>query len=131
MDFEDEAYNTHFHKQEKSGGLGTPDVSDFHDCRLFVSFLKFFYNAIKKFFGSLYVTSNTFFNEIYIIQTKIIELKDSKDSLLKQMATSMHLKFEKYWGEGDKINPLLYVAVALDPRKKDRKSTRLNSSHSS
>ena len=61
---------------------------------------------------------NTFFDEIYIIQTKINELKNSKDNLLKQMATSMHLKFEKYWGEGDKINPLLYVAVALDPRKK-------------
>ena len=30
----------------------------------------------------------------------------------------MHLKFEKYCGEGDKINPLLYVAVVLDPRKK-------------
>ena len=30
----------------------------------------------------------------------------------------MHLKFEKYWEEGDKINPLLYVAVVLDPRKK-------------
>ena len=34
------------------------------------------------------------------------------------MATNMHLKFEKYWGEGDKINPFLYVAVVLDPRKK-------------
>ena len=34
------------------------------------------------------------------------------------MAINMHLKFEKYWEEGDKINPLLYVAVVLDPRKK-------------
>jgi hypothetical protein len=118
MDFEDETYNTYFHKQQTSGGLGAPDASDFYDCRLFVSFLKLFYNVIKKFFSSLYVTSNTFFDEIYIIQTKIIELKNSKDNLLKQMATSMHLKFEKYWGEGDKINPFLYVAVVLDPRKK-------------
>ena len=96
IDFEDETYNTHFHKQQKSGGLRAPDASDFHNCRLFVSFLKLFYNATKKFSGSLYVTSNTFFDEIYIIQTKIIELKESKDNLLKQMATSMHLKFEKY-----------------------------------
>ena len=96
MDFEDETYNTHFHKQQKSGGLRAPDASDFHNCRLFVSFLKLFYNATKKFSGSLYVTSNTFFDEIYVIQTKIIELKESKDNLLKQMATSMHLKFEKY-----------------------------------
>uniref|UniRef100_A0A2N9GWW6 BED-type domain-containing protein n=1 Tax=Fagus sylvatica TaxID=28930 RepID=A0A2N9GWW6_FAGSY len=32
MDFEDEVYNTHFHKQQKSGGLGAPDASDFQDC---------------------------------------------------------------------------------------------------
>ena len=128
MDFEDEAYNSYFYKQQHSGGqqksgvpggLGAPDASDFQDCRLFVSFLKLFYNATKKFSGSLYVTSNTFFDEIYIIQSKILDLKDSsKDNLLKQMATSMHLKFEKYWGEGNKINPLLYVAVVLDSRKK-------------
>ena len=32
----------------------------------------------------------------------------------------MQTKFEKYWGEGMKINPLLYVAVVFDPRKKLR-----------
>ena len=32
----------------------------------------------------------------------------------------MQTKFEKYWGEGEKINPLLYVAVVLDPWKKLR-----------
>nr|XP_023919015.1 zinc finger BED domain-containing protein RICESLEEPER 1-like [Quercus suber] len=36
------------------------------------------------------------------------------------MATKMEAKFEKYWGKGDKINKLLYVAVVLDPRKKMR-----------
>ena len=32
----------------------------------------------------------------------------------------MQTKFEKYWGEGEKINPLLYVTVVFDPRKKLR-----------
>ena len=36
------------------------------------------------------------------------------------MTTKMEAKFEKYWGKGDKINKLLYVAVVLDPRKKMR-----------
>ena len=36
------------------------------------------------------------------------------------MATKMEAKFEKYWGKGDKINHLLYVAVVLDLRKKMR-----------
>ncbi|KAL7254645.1 hypothetical protein ACSBR1_008906 [Camellia fascicularis] len=34
------------------------------------------------------------------------------------MAVNMKEKFDKYWGDGDKINLLLYVAVVLDPRKK-------------
>ena len=32
----------------------------------------------------------------------------------------MQTKFEKYWGEGEKNNHLLYVAVVFDPRKKLR-----------
>ena len=34
--------------------------------RKFVKFLKLFYNATKRFSTSLYVTSNAFFDEIYI-----------------------------------------------------------------
>ena len=30
----------------------------------------------------------------------------------------MRRKFEKYWGNGDNINCLLFVAVVLDPRYK-------------
>ena len=41
--------------------MGSLDASDFYDCRLFVNFLKLFYNVKKKFSGSLYVTSNTIF----------------------------------------------------------------------
>ena len=115
MDFEDKCYNTQFHKQQTSGGLGAPNASDFYDCRLFVNFLKLFYNATNKFSSSLYVTSNTFFDEIYVIQIKINELKNFKDNLLQKIATNMHLKFEKYLGEGDKINLLLYVDVVLGP----------------
>ena len=61
MNFEDKGYNTYFHKQQTSGGFRAPDTSDFYDCRLFVNFLMIFYNAIKKFSGSLYVTSKHIF----------------------------------------------------------------------
>ena len=36
------------------------------------------------------------------------------------MAIKMESKFDKYWGKGDKMNHLLYVAMVLDPRKKLR-----------
>ena len=85
-----------------------------------MDFLKLFYNATKKFSGSLYVTANTFFDEMFVIQENISNLSKSQNHLLKNMATKMEFKFDKYWGKGDKMNHLLYVAVILDPRKKLR-----------
>ncbi|KAL0012638.1 hypothetical protein SO802_007746 [Lithocarpus litseifolius] len=88
--------------------------------RTFVGFLKLFYNATKKFSSSLYVTSNTFIDEMFVIQENIAHLIKSQNHLLKNMTTKMEAKFEKYWEKGDKINQLLYVAMVLDPRKKMR-----------
>ncbi|KAK4564411.1 hypothetical protein RGQ29_006467 [Quercus rubra] len=88
--------------------------------RTFVGFLKLFYNATKKFSGSLYVTANTFFDEMFVIQENISHLSKSQNHLLKNMATKMESKFDRYWGKGDKMNHLLYVVVVLDLRKKLR-----------
>ncbi|XP_050251415.1 zinc finger BED domain-containing protein RICESLEEPER 1-like [Quercus robur] len=119
-DFEDDSYSSYFLNKENSVGLGSPCGVDFQNCRTFVGFLKLFNNATKKFSDSLYVTSNTFFDEMFMIQENIAHLIKSQNHLLKNMATKMEAKFEKYWGKGDKINKLLYVAVVLDPRKKMR-----------
>ena len=83
-----------------------------------MGFLKLFYNATKKFSGSLYFTSNTFFDEMFVIQENIAHLIKSQNHLLKNMATKMEVKFEKYWEKGDKINQLLYVAVVLVQERK-------------
>ena len=61
MDFEDDSYSSYFMNKENSGGIGSPSGIDFQNCRTFVGFLKFFYNATKKFSSSLHVTANTFF----------------------------------------------------------------------
>ncbi|CAL1378358.1 unnamed protein product [Linum trigynum] len=34
------------------------------------------------------------------------------------MATKMKQKYDKYWGDVDKMNKLLYIAAVLDPRLK-------------
>ena len=99
--------------------MGSPSGIDFQNCRTFVGFLKLFYNATKKFSGSLYVTANTFFDEMFDIQENISHLSKSQNHLLKNMATKMESKFDKYWGKGIKLI-LLYVAVVLNPRKKLR-----------
>ena len=67
MDFEDDSYSSYFINKENSGGMGSPSGIDFQNCRTFVGFLKLFYNAMKKFSGSLYVTTNSFFDEMFVI----------------------------------------------------------------
>ena len=67
MDYEDDSYSSYFMNKENSGGMGSPGGIDFQNCRTFVGFLKLLYNATKKFLGSLYVTANTFFEEMFVI----------------------------------------------------------------
>ena len=74
MDFEDDGFSSYFRTREDSGGLGSPCMSDFQNCRAFVTFLRLFYNATKKFSGSLYVTSVAFYDEIFVIQESISNL---------------------------------------------------------
>ena len=77
MDFEYDGYSSYFRTKKDSGGLGYLYMSDFQNCRAFVTFLRFFYNATKKFSSSLYVTSNAFFDEIFVIQESISHLVKS------------------------------------------------------
>ncbi|GFY91147.1 hypothetical protein Acr_07g0013430 [Actinidia rufa] len=78
----------------------------------------------SKFSASIFVTSNTFFDEIISIEMAIAKLIKNYDPLLSQMALNMQKKFDKYWGwnggKNDNINFLVYVAVVLDPRFKLR-----------
>ena len=55
-----------------------PTKQDWDNCRVLVKFLKLFYNATKRFLGSLYVTSNYFFDEMVVIQNKIKQLINIK-----------------------------------------------------
>lgn len=66
----------------------------------------------------MHVTSNNFYHEICEIQTQLTDLAASDDPLLSTMAVSMRGKYNKYWGNVDNINPLLFLAVILDPRYK-------------
>jgi uncharacterized protein DUF4413 len=68
--------------------------------------------------GSLYVTSNLFFHELVNISALLKELLDSDDMSMSLMASVMKEKYDKYWGDPEKINLLIFVAVVLDPRYK-------------
>ena len=83
MNFEDDSYYLYFMDKENSGALGSPCGVDFQNCRTFVGFFKLFFNATKNFFGSLYVTSNTFFDEMFVIQENIAHLIKYQNNLEK------------------------------------------------
>ena len=124
---EDGDDGTPIQRQRGSGSHRVPILPtklDWKNCRMFVKFLKLFYDATKKFSASLFVTSNTFFDEIISIEMAIAKLIKNYDPLLSQIALNMQKKFDKYWGwnggKNDNINFLVYVAVVLDPRFKLR-----------
>ena len=100
--------------------LGPPDFEDWDNVKVFVKFLKLFYEVTLRFFDSLYVTSNVFFHELCVIKTELTNLCESEDSLLSMMARDMHEKFDKYWGYNEKLNLMMFVAIVLNPRYKLR-----------
>ncbi|KAF7129405.1 hypothetical protein RHSIM_Rhsim10G0116200 [Rhododendron simsii] len=50
--------------------------------------------------------------------SNIMKLCENEDSDLYDLAMSMRIKFDKYWGDFDKINQMMMFAVVLDPRCK-------------
>ena len=97
-----------------SEGEGCPKETDWQRARVFISFLKTFFDATLSFFGSLHVTTNTFFKKLVSIQTSLNKWRHSDDLVIQRMTTNMQLKFNKYW-ENDGISYLLLVGVFLDP----------------
>ncbi|KAG2701851.1 hypothetical protein I3760_06G063300 [Carya illinoinensis] len=88
------------------------------EARVFINFLKVFYDATLKISGSSYVTSNMLFQQISTIEHNLNKMGQSGDDLLRKMASNMKLNFDKYWGNMNKMNMIVYVAFVLDPRYK-------------
>ncbi|XP_025661745.1 zinc finger BED domain-containing protein RICESLEEPER 2-like [Arachis hypogaea] len=98
--------------------VGPPIPLDWQHARLFIEFLRIFYEITLSFFSSLHVTSNKCFHEIASITSQLTSWSQNHFELLGCMACSMKNKYHKYWGPVDKFNPLLLVAVVLDLRYK-------------
>ncbi|KAL0547021.1 hypothetical protein IC582_016942 [Cucumis melo] len=98
----------------------SPNKEDWRNARMLIRFLKVFYDVTLKISGSLYTTSNLVFHQITVVQNCICLNAGSANAFLVGMANNMKAKFEKYWGNNEKNNLLLYVVIVLDPRKKLR-----------
>ncbi|XP_028095183.1 zinc finger BED domain-containing protein RICESLEEPER 2-like [Camellia sinensis] len=99
MGEEDYNYKHYFLDNEGGEKREMPTAKDWDNCRAFLKFLRMFYNATKRFSGSLFVTSNTFYTEIFVIENMIEQLIKGNDPILSSMAKKMKEKFDKYLGK--------------------------------
>ena len=97
---------------------GVPSEEDWDNARVLTKFLKVFYDVTKRLSGSLYVTSNDYFHQVCAIEQLLSDWAKHSDIRLSIMAKKMKEKFDKYWGNIEKVNMMLLVAVVLDPRYK-------------
>ncbi|XP_019170565.1 PREDICTED: zinc finger BED domain-containing protein RICESLEEPER 2-like [Ipomoea nil] len=126
-------YEKVFESLEESDSSFKSDLSDsvpnflnWESVKSLVEILKCFYEMTIRISGSSYVTSNTFFSEIsdlYCILNGMVEAGGS----VKLMGENMKAKFEKYWGDIDKMNLMIFFANILDPRDKlEYMATQMN-----
>jgi hypothetical protein len=80
--------------------------------------LELFYKSTTRLSGSLYVTSASYMKEVFYIGKGINKHLENVDVNIKETAKKMKKKFDKYWGDPNKINILLLIAFVLDPRVK-------------
>ena len=68
--------------------------------------------------GSQYVTANGFFSEIFDLHCMLTDMQSSSDISVMNMGFNMRVKFDKYWGDLEKMNCLIFIGTIMDPRYK-------------
>jgi hypothetical protein len=113
---EDEHFMNYLYDDDVGkNGLGTLIDDDWYNICQFIKFLQVFYDVTLKISGSMYSTSNLFFDILCFVHSYLIEYFKSSNPLLSTIVNRMKVKYDKYWGDVEKINPLLFVASLLDP----------------
>ena len=112
-------YQEYFVEDElRKKRIGPPSNYDWKNVEVFVIFFKVFYNVTNKISGSLYVTANSFFHDLWVINDLLICWSNKHNTILRNMAINMKSKYDKYWGSIEKINKLVFLVVLLDPQYK-------------
>ncbi|CAH9114483.1 unnamed protein product [Cuscuta epithymum] len=113
-----EAYEENVSSYSVDLGLDTLDTMDWISCESMVTVLQNFYEMTLRISGSLYVTSNTFFSEVSDLFLVLQDLMKSDRPSTSSMGSTMKSKLDKYWGDPEKMNFLIFFANVLDPRDK-------------
>lgn len=97
-------YEKAFERSELADGHGVPDENDWKNVKRLVKFLDHFCHLTKKVSGSWYLTSNLLLPEINDLYVLLKKYEADSDESIRQMATRMLGKFDKYWRDMGKVN---------------------------
>ncbi|KAG8492835.1 hypothetical protein CXB51_010075 [Gossypium anomalum] len=89
---------------------GVPTFDDLEIVRRVIKVLEPFYHLTLKVSGSLHVTSHSLFEVLTDVHCLFDGWQDCGDLNIISMTSKMREKYNKYWGEGNKINMLVYLA---------------------
>ncbi|XP_050217897.1 zinc finger BED domain-containing protein RICESLEEPER 2-like [Mercurialis annua] len=95
-----------------------PDAQDWEMVRKFADCLSHFYSVTLRISGSLYVTADMHFQEICDLNVVLCDMIESDDTEVKTLGEKMKTKFDKYWGDPEKMNKLIFFAYIFDPSSK-------------
>lgn len=95
--------------------LNIPSSADWACVRKYSNLLKHFYKLTVRISGSFYVTSNSFLSEISDLCCILNDWKGSMDSETRHLSDSMKMKFNKYWGDAENMNKIVFWANVFDP----------------
>ena len=81
-----------------------------------MNFLKKFYDSTLRLSATKTVTSSLIWEEMVSLQIEIeTKISDFSNPTLQRVATSMKMKFDKYWGDWENVNPLIFLGQVLNP----------------
>ncbi|KAL6585856.1 hypothetical protein OROMI_002500 [Orobanche minor] len=110
----------YFREKDEKGKkrVGLPVVDDWENANAFVYFLKNFYEVTLELSASKNPTSQLIYQSMIALQIEIEKKSnDDSDPILKKFASAIKLKFDKYWGNWDNMNHLIFIANILDPKQ--------------
>ncbi|KAK5818721.1 hypothetical protein PVK06_023665 [Gossypium arboreum] len=113
--FESYVRDDHNFFLDLTAGDGVPTFDDWEIVRRVIKVLEPFYHLTLKVSGSLHVTSHSLFEVLTDVHCLFDGWQDCGDLDIISMTSKMREKYNKYWGEGNKINMLVYLAVIFDP----------------
>ena len=119
LEEEDGRYKLYFCEADRNGKklIGPSNYLDWENVKTFMKFLGIFYDATLRFFGFLFVTSNTYFHELISIEYQLQQLCSVYgDPLLRSMVVRDEKKNDKYRGSTNNINLMFFIVVVLDLR---------------